>query len=85
MRLNLFSRGGLVTVSMVFALVGCSSVNLDEQPAAGLTPQVILARLPQSHGAASACGSTTDRQLPLLLPPRSRWSNERAHGSARFP
>ena len=34
MRLNYLSRGGLVTVSMVLVLVGCSSVNLDEQPAA---------------------------------------------------
>ena len=34
MRLNHFSRSGLLTASVVFALVGCSSVNLDEQPAA---------------------------------------------------
>ena len=34
MKLNYLSRGGLVTVSMAFALVGCSSVNLDEQPPA---------------------------------------------------
>jgi peptidoglycan-associated lipoprotein len=34
MRLNHLSRGGLLTAFVVFALVGCSSVNLDEQPAA---------------------------------------------------
>ena len=34
MRLNHLSRGALLTASVVFALVGCSSVNLDEQPAA---------------------------------------------------
>ena len=34
MKLNYLSIGGLITASAVFALVGCSSVNLDEQPAA---------------------------------------------------
>ena len=33
MKLNQLSRGALLAAALVFALVGCSSVNLDEQAA----------------------------------------------------
>ena len=56
MRLNDLSRGGFVTVCIVLALVGCSSVNLDEQPPAPIVD-------------ATAATSTTSGPDPRAVAP----------------
>src|ERR1044072_7702383 len=82
MRLNQLSRSGLLTAAAIFALVGCSSVNLDEQPAAPIvdaTPAAATTTGPDPRAVASV-----DAQAGRTLDPLNDPNNPLSKRSVFF-
>ena len=82
MRSNYLSRGGIVAVSLVLALVGCSSVNLDEQPAAPIVDATAAA--PTTAGPDPRAVAPVDAQAGRGLDPLNDPNNPLSKRSVFF-